>query len=148
MSQILKFIAKYDENLTIAQLKKSIEESELVKQNEELREIDSIKNKFENSYLKHIDNESIFGKQLEVLQLKDYSRNERTTDWKFIYYFTGNKISFNKRGIFYNEFDVDRCGDSFSKQDLEKMTVISEKEYNTYLEKYNKIKSELERILL
>lgn len=98
MSRILEYIAKYDESLTIAQLKKSIELEQLSALKRETEEVNNIIVNFTDVYLKEIDEDSIFGKTLNVYYLKDYVRSERCEDWSLTYYFDGTKISFSKKG--------------------------------------------------
>ena len=102
MSRILKYISKYDETLTIAQLKKAIELEQISAKQKETEKINTIKNDFSNTYLKELDEHSLFGKTLNIYCLKDYVRSERTTDWNLVYYFEGAKISFSKRIFHYH----------------------------------------------
>jgi hypothetical protein len=52
MSRILDYIAKYDENLTIAQLKQAIELERATEKEKEKEEIARVKKTFYNIYLK------------------------------------------------------------------------------------------------
>lgn len=54
MSRILDYIAKYDETLTIAQLKKAIELEQIEAKQKETEEINIVKEDFSNTYLKVI----------------------------------------------------------------------------------------------
>lgn len=143
----LKFLAKYDDNLTIAQLRQSLEKEEQILAEKELKEEQNIKAKFENKYFKYLDEHSLFGVELEIYKFENLVRKERNTDWEFIYYFNGSKISFSEREAYMRDFDPDRCVDSISAKDLEEMTEITEEQYNQYLEKYNKISNELKEIV-
>lgn len=147
MSRILDYIAKYDQTLTISQLKKFIELEEMQVKEKETKEIDTIKQNFSNTHLKFIDEQSLFGKTLNVYCLKDYVRSERTTDWNLVYYFEGTKISFSKRDIHKGDFTPNRCGNSFSEEDLRQMTTITEDEFEEYSEYYNEISSKLKDLI-
>ena len=143
MSRILDYISKYDENLTIAQLKNAIEKEEILAKQKETEEINSVIEDFSNTYLKIIDEDNIFGKTLNIYSLKNYIRSERTTDWDLIYYFEGSKIAFSKRGISKRDFNPERCVDSFDEKELRKMTIISKEEYNMYNWHYGEISKKL-----
>jgi hypothetical protein len=140
-------LSKYGDNLTIAQLKKAIEQDEILKKERETEEINTIKNEFENTYLKRLDKNSLFGKELEVFELRELIRHERTTEWNLVYYFEGRKTSFSNRHLFDVEFDTNRCENSFSTKDLRGMLKISKEEYQEYLDKYSRISTELKEII-
>lgn len=143
MSRILDYIAKYDETLTIAQLKNAIEKEEILAKQKETEEINSVIEDFSNTYLKIIDEDNIFGKTLHIYNLKNYVRSERTTDWDLIYYFEGSKIDFSKRDLGTRDFNPKRCGDSFGEKELRQMTIITKEEYDKYKWHYNEISKKL-----
>ena len=147
MSRILDYIAKYDENLTIAQLKNAIEKEEILAKQKETEEIDTIKNDFSNTYLKEREECTFFGKTLNIYYLKDYTRSERTTDWNLIYYFEGTKISFSSGRTNKRNFNPERCGESFGEKELRQMTVITKEEYDKYNWHYNYISSKLNDLI-
>lgn len=147
MSRILDYIAKYDETLTIAQLKNAIEKEEILAKQKETEEIDTIKNDFSNTYLKEREECTFFGKTLNIYYLKDYTSSERTTDWNLIYYFEGTKISFSSGRTNKRNFNPERCGESFSEKELRQMTVITKEEYDKYNWHYNYISSKLNDLI-
>ena len=147
MNRALKFLGKYDENLTIAQLKQAVIEEDKKAAEKEQKEIEEIKKEFENTYVKYIAEDGIFGKTLNVIHFKDYVRSERTTDWNIVYYFEGTEISFSKRNIRKGDFTPNRCGNSFSEEDLRQMTTITEDEFEEYSEYYNEISSKLKDLI-
>lgn len=67
-------LTKYDERLTIALLKEVIARDKEVAEVQEKKEIASIRSNFENTYLKHIDEGSLYGRTLEVIHLRDFVR--------------------------------------------------------------------------
>jgi hypothetical protein len=140
-------LSQYNEKLTIAELKKAIEQEEEVNKLKENKEINLIKEKYQNTYLKYIEEDGIFGKTLNVIQLKEFVRTERTTDWELIYYFEGREISFSENNLFYKVFDTNRCSNSFSAKELKKTEIITEEDYLNYENKYKKIKTELENLI-
>ena len=147
MSRILDYIAKYDENLTVAQLREAVELEQKSAKQKETEEINTIKNDFSNTYLKELDEHSLFGKTLNIYCLKDYVRSERTTDWNLVYYFEGTKISFSKRDIHKGDFNPNSCSNSFSEEDLRNMDVITLEEYNAYNNHYSYISSKLNDLI-
>lgn len=143
MSRILDFLGKYDEKLTISQLKECIENDRIKNEEDEIKQIEKVKIIFENYYCKEICNETMFGKTLNVYHLKGYTRSEKDTSWENIYYFNGNKISFSKYDINKIDFDPYRVGFGFYYDELMGMEVISREEYLNYEEEYNKISNKL-----
>ena len=147
MSRILDYIAKYDETLTIAQLKKAIELEQIEAKQKETEEINIVKEDFSNTYLKVIDENNIFGKTLNIYNLKNYVRSERDTDWNLNYYFEGTKISFSSGRTNKRNFNPERCGDSFGEKELRQMTVITKEEYDKYNWHYNEISKKLDDLI-
>lgn len=147
MSRILDFIAKYDENLTIAQLKKAIEADKRIADQKEIDDLNQIKEEFANTYLKVIDEERMFGKTLNVYHIKEIVRTERCSDWSLVYYAKGSKISFSEREAYSRVFKPNTTHDSFSKEELREMTKITKEEYNEYTNQYSAIKTMLTNIV-
>ena len=143
MSRVLDYIRKYDETLTIAQLKNAIKEEEILAKQKETEEINSVKEDFSNTYLKVIDEDNIFGKTLNIYNFKNYVRSERTTDWDLIYYFEGSRIDFSKGDLGMRDFNPELCGDSFGEKELRQMTTITKEEYDKYKWHYNEISKKL-----
>jgi hypothetical protein len=147
MSRILNFLAKYDDTLTIHQLKEAIKAGEISAEKIETEKINKIKQEFQNTYLKVIDEDCLFGMSLHVYEIKELIRTERDTEWDIIYYFSGNKITFNEKNIFYNVFNPERCGDSLNESELRNMVVITKEEYNKYKNKHISISQELYNLI-
>lgn len=146
MSRILKKLREYDNNLTVGELIQKLEQEEQISAEKELKEEENIKAKFENRYFKNLD-ESLLGTELIITEFLNLVIKERNTDWEFIYYFNGSKLSFSERDTYRRVFNPDRSGDSISAKDLEEMIEITEEQYNQYLEKYNRISNELKEIV-
>ena len=148
MSRILNYIAKYDENLTIAQLKEAIELEQKSEKEEEEKGVNTIVKDFSNTYLKKLDEHSLFGRTLRIYNLRNYIRSERTTDWNLTYYFEGTEIAFSERDIYKNDFNPDRCGNSFSEEELRSMAIITKEEYNAYNNHYEHIRTKLKDLIV
>lgn len=148
MSRILDYIAKYDENLTIAQLKKAIELEKISEKEVELEEINRVISSFTDVYVKEIDEESVFGRTLNVYHLKGLVRNIKTVDFTLVYYFDGNVISFSGKDINYRIFDGSRSYDNFSYKDLRQMQFITKEEYDKYGWEYKQIIKKLQHLIL
>jgi hypothetical protein len=140
-------LSNYDENQTIAQLKKAIEADEILAKQKENEETEKVKKQFSNVYLKQKVEHTLFGKILKVYHLKEYVRSERTTDWELIYYFEGSKMSFSLRDVYNANFNTDRADNSFSAKELEEMTVISKTEYVDYVQHYEQITDRLSNLV-
>ena len=143
MSRLLKMLEQFDDNVTVGQAVSKLKQEELLAKQKETEEINKVKEDFSNTYLKELDEHPLFGRTLNIYHLKDYVRSERTTDWSLIYYFEGSKTSFSERDIHRVDFNPDRCGNSFSVEELREMKVISREEYNAYNNHYSYIKTKL-----
>jgi hypothetical protein len=147
MSRVLDFIAKYDENLTIAELKKAIEADKRIAEEKEIDNLNQIKQEFANTYLKFLDEEYILGKTLKIYHIKEITSTERCEDWSLVYYAEGSKISFSEREAYSRVFKPNTTHDSFSEEDLRTMTKITEQEYDEYVHQYATIKTMLTEIV-
>lgn len=144
MNRKLDFLSKYDENLTIAQLKQAVVEEERKSAEKEQQEIQEVKDGFQKRYFKYLDEDSIFGgRELNIFKFKTLKSFEKSMDWEFIYYFNGNKISFSDRELYL----IDASHLPFTAEKLRKMTEITKEEYNQYLWNCNRITTELKNIM-
>ena len=144
MNRKLDFLAKYDENLTIAQLKQAVVEEERKSAEKEQQEIQEVKGDFQKRYFRYLDEDSIFGgRELNIFKFKTLKSFEKSMDWEFIYYFNGNKISFSDRELYL----IDASHLPFTAEKLRKMTEITKEEYNQYLWNCNRITTELKNIV-
>ena len=144
MSRKLDFLAKYDENLTIAQLKQAVIEEDKKSAEKEQQEIQEVKDDFQGSYFKYLDEQPLFGDvELVIFKFDTLKSFERSVDWDFIYYFNGNTISFSDREL----YSIDVFHLPFSAEELRKMTKITKEEYQEYLNKYNNLTKELKTII-
>lgn len=147
MSRILEAIAKYDENLTIAQLKKAIEANKRIADQKEIDDLNQIKEEFANTYLKIIDSESMFGKTLNIYHIEKIVRTERCSDWSLYYYVKGSKLSFSERDTYCRTLNPKKDRFGFSKEELREMTKITKQEYDEYMHQYSTIKTMLTEII-
>ncbi len=135
-------ILKENANLTVGELLTKLEEEQNAIQQKEDKEYEELKSKYNNVYLKGITNSIIFGKTLEVINITEIVSRERTTDWNYIYKFNGNKISFSKRDI--NKRTIN---DHLDIEKLNTYEIITEEEYNVYVDKYKQLSKELEVLI-
>jgi hypothetical protein len=147
MSRILEIIAKYDQNLTIAQLREAIENDRRIAEQKEVDDFNQIKEEFANTYLKFLDEDSMFGKTLNVYFIEKIVRTERCSDWSLIYHVKGYKLSFSERETYGRAFKPKTTFDSFSKDDLKEMTKITKEEYDEYMKQHSVITAMLTEIV-
>lgn len=145
--RIIEQLNKYDDNLTLSKVKTLILEEQQKEVQKEEKEFQEIKDKFNNTYLKVIDNDGLFGKTVKIYQIQEIIRRDRTTDWSFCYYFKGNKISFSKGNVAFIKIKGNTTHWSFSKHELEDAEIINESQYNLYLNQYQEIENNLKNIL-
>ena len=147
MSRKLDFLAKYDENLTIAQLKQAVIEEDKKSAEKEQEEIQEIKKEFENTYVKYIDEDGLFGEALNVIHFKDFDRKDLDESYTSIYTIEAEVLCFSKRDFYKKKIRKGWCDGSFSAEELRKMTKITKEEYQEYLNKYNNLTKELKTII-
>jgi hypothetical protein len=147
MSRILEVIAKYDENLTIAQLKKAIESDKRIADQKEIDDLNQLKQEFANTYLKIVDEEHIFGKTLNIYHIKEITSTERCTDWSLIYHVKGTKLSFSERDSYCRTLNPNKDRLGFYEEELKEMIKITKDEFKEYMNKHSVIKSMLTEIL-
>ena len=147
MNRKLDFLAKYDENLTIAQLKQAVIEEDKKSAEKEQQEIQEIKKEFENTYVKYIDEDGLFGETLNVIQFKDFDRKDLDESYTSVYTIEAEVLCFSKRDFYKKKIRKGWCDGSFSAEELRKMTKITKEEYQEYLNKYNNLTKELKTII-
>ena len=143
MSRILDYIAKYDETLTIVQLKKAIELEEISAKQKETEEIDTVKKDFKDVYLKRIYDCDLFGETLQLFHILEITSTHKTIDYITVYAYKGGRLSFERNGIAYQTVYGDDIYYSFSEKELRQMTIITKEEHDKYNWHYNEISKKL-----
>lgn len=147
MSRFLEKLKEYPSDLTLSELIVKLEEVNKEELDKEEKLFESIKLKYKNSYLKRFNDKSIFGKTLEVFNIIEITDKSRTTDWKFVYFVKGTRISFCKRDLYINDLKGNRVDETFTQKQLSEMTKISEIEYMEYLKEFNNITNRLKSLI-
>lgn len=147
MSRLIERLKEEDSSLTIGEFIKKIEVQEKERIVNENAEYQSVKEKYNNTYLKRIDDKSIFGRTLQVFYIIEIADKGKTTEYNNIYFIRGGKLTFNKRGI--NIFDMSgtSADEAFTEKQLSEMTKISEDDYMGYLNEYNSITNKLKSLI-
>jgi hypothetical protein len=147
MSRLIQHLEKYDKDLTVQELIEKLEsEQDQIKQEEQAR-FDSYRTKYKESYLKEIDEDSIFGKTLNVYYIMRLEGTGKNTDWETFYHISGNKLSFSPKDINFRGLNPQRVQDTFTEKQLDSMLVITKEEYKNYESKYYKITNELKNLI-
>lgn len=147
MSRLIQHLEKYDKDLTVQELIEKLEsEQDQIKQEEQAR-FDSYRTKYKESYLKEIDEDSLFGKTLNVYYIMRLEGTGKNTDWETFYHISGNKLSFSPKDINFRGFNPQRVQDTFTEKQLDSMLVITKEEYKNYELKYYQITKELKNII-
>jgi hypothetical protein len=148
MSRILEYyINKYDENLTVAQLKKAIEQDEISAKQIETEKINKVKEDFKDVYLKRIYDCNLFGKTLQVFHIEEVTDSTKCTDYSLSYFVSGTKIAFSPQDINLRKLKEKNTLDIISEKDLREMTSITEDGYYYYKTKYNEIRRQLDNLI-
>jgi hypothetical protein len=147
MSRLIQHLEKYDKDLTVQELIEKLKsEQDQIKQEEQTR-FDSYRTKYKESYLKEIDEDSIFGKTLNVYYIMRLEGTGKNTDWGTFYYISGNELSFSLKDINFRGLNPQRVQDTFTEKQLDSMQIITKEEYKEYESKYYQITKELKNII-
>lgn len=147
MSRLIQHLEKYDKTLTVQELIEKLQfKQDQIKQKEQ-DVIDSYRTKYKESYLKEIDEDSIFGKTLNVYYIMRLEGTGKNEDWETFYHISGNKLSFSPRDINFRGIDPQRVDNTFTGKELDSMQVITKEEYKQYELKYYQITKELKNII-
>ena len=147
MSRLIKHLEKYDKNLTVEDLIEKLQsEQDKVKKEEQAR-IDSYCTKYKECYLKEVDEDSIFGKTLNVYYIMRLEGAGKNEDFETFYYVSGNKLSFSPRDINFRGLNPQRVDNSFTEKELDSMQVITKEDYKQYELKYYQVTNELKNII-
>jgi hypothetical protein len=147
MRGILDYLEKYNDNITIAQLKEAIEVAKTEEREREREEIARVKKTFYNIYLKETEDCKLFGKTLNVYHIVEIVDSGRCEDWSLFYHVAGTKITFSKSDIRHRRFNSERVDDTFSEKDLISMTQITKEEFNSYENQYIEISTMLNSLI-
>jgi hypothetical protein len=113
----------------------------------EKEEEDKIVKEYSNSYFKCLEDEGMFGKNLEVLKIDSIKTSSFTDRWERTYQLKGTEIKFSKINVFLREFSTDDVYSLYTAKKLKNFTKITEEEYNFYFEKYNSLNEEILKLL-
>lgn len=146
MSRMLDYIAKYGENLTIAQLREAIKQDGISAKQKETEEIDKVKKDFKDVYLKRIYDCDLFGETLQVFHILEIPGYARDTNCSLYYFVTGSRLAFSPQDINFRKLQ-ENTTDTFSEEELREMTKITVYEYRKYKAKYNVLTNELKNLI-
>jgi hypothetical protein len=145
--RVLKFLQEQDAQLTVGELVQKIKADQAKAELKDQDKINSYRTKYKESYLKKIDEDSIFGKTINIYYIMRLEGTGKNTDWKTFYHVSGNKISFSSQNINFRGLDPQRVDDSFTAEKLDSMQVITKDEYLKYHEQYFQIQESLNKII-
>lgn len=141
--RLLENLKKYDDNLTVAELRETILKDAELKSAKDEELYNKVKIEFAGTYLKRIIDAPFFGETLEVYYIEKIIDKAITEDYKFIFEPKGTKISFSKSGINIRDLKNDR----FSYKTLKEMKKICYLEWNEHASHYNSISGKLKKIV-
>lgn len=147
MSRLIKHLEKYDKNLTVEDLIEKLQSEQDKVEKEEQARINNYRTKYRECYLKEIDEDSIFGKTLNVYYIMRLEGTDKNTDWETLYHISGNKLSFSPRDINFRGLNPQRVEDTFTEKELDSMKAITKEDYKQYELKYYQIANELKNII-
>ena len=144
MRDIIKYLEKYDSNLTVLEVIETIKNKEAVKIRESKDLEDDVISRFEGKYFKLVGVEGMWSNvETTVFSLTKFLNKERTVDWDYLFNFNLDRIVFSER----ETYKICNVIKGLSLEELEDMTLISEVEYLQYNWKHENIKKQLEELL-
>ena len=103
------------------------EVAEAKKEEDEANE--KVCSEFKDSYIKIIDEESIFGVETKYIHIKTIEPGSMTTEWKRCYNVSGTKIRFSDNDYGIRELESVRCSDSMMAEELNSAERITEEDF-------------------
>lgn len=146
-NRLIQLLEKHDQDTTLGELLQKLENEQEKLLQEKLDRINSYRTKYRDCYFTEVDEDSIFGKTLNVYYIMRLENTGLTEEYKTFYHVSGNKISFSPRDLNLRGIDPQRVDNTFTEEQLDSMKTITKEEYEGYVEKYYKITKELKEIL-
>lgn len=146
-NRLLQLLVKHDQDITLGELLQKLENEQGKLEQEKLDRINSYRTKYKDCYFKEIEEDSIFGKTLNVYYIMRLENTGLTEEYKTFYHVSGNKVSFSPGDLNFRGIDPQRVDSAFTEEQLDSMQNITKEEYEAYVEKYYKIIKELKEIL-
>jgi len=149
MNRLIEKLEKYPPDLTVKEVIDLIEKRDREGKIALDVLIQEVKNKYENSYLKIHKKGDLFGDEVKFFYISEIVSAEKSSNWENIFRIKGFRILFSK--CFLNTKEFDGGGDVYntmSHKELESMEIITKEEYVSHLKTFNRLKSELEKIVI
>jgi hypothetical protein len=101
---------------------------------------------FTDVYLLGIEDNNVFGKEVELIHIKTLKVESYTEGWERTYLLSGSRINFHKGGFYGRDFDTSVYS-MYTEKDLRNCIKITKEEFESYVEKFNKLTSIVDSIL-
>jgi|688.fasta_scaffold529657_2 hypothetical protein len=101
---------------------------------------------FTDVYLLGIEDNNVFGKEVELIHIKTLKVESYTTNWERTYILTGRRIVFHKGGFYSREFDTSVYS-MFTEKKLRGLTKITKEEYESHYKTYKTLCDIISEIL-
>ena len=101
---------------------------------------------FTDVYLKEVTSGRIYDKEIEFIHIKSLKVESYTEGWERTYLLSGSRINFHEGGFYGREFDSSVYS-MYTEKDLRNCIKITKEEFESYVEKFNKLTSIVDSIL-
>jgi hypothetical protein len=146
-NNLIEVLKTQDLKLSIGDFIKELEQKSVKELKEKEYEDSLVIGKYTNVYLELLDDDGIYGKEVEVIHCKEISFQSYDTDFRRCYGIQGNKIVFSKRSINSWEMTPTDANNMKTLEELKLYKIIEKTDYEDYLNKHNKIKDMLNLII-
>lgn len=146
MGRFLKQLEKYDESLTLKELKETIYLENNIEKEKNIKLVQSIKNEYKDVYLKRYT-DTVYGNTLEIIHIEEIIDFHYTENYDKIFNFKGSKLSFSQRDVYFREIEGDEIYHNLSEEELKTIDKLSIEEYNNYFVQYNHIYNMLKNLM-
>lgn len=146
-NRLLQFLEKQDQDLKIKELIQIIESEQEKLHEKESNQIEEYRNKYKGCYLKEIDNDSIFGKTLNVYYIMRLEGTGKTESYETFYHISGNRLRISPGDINFRGLNPTSASDSFTEKQLDSMEIITREEYEEYVREYYDISKKLKSLI-
>jgi len=99
-------------------------------QKKEEEECNKVCNEFEDSYIKIVDEDGLFGMpETKYIHINKLIKGSMTTEWERTFNISGIQIRFSEHDYGLRELDIESCRDSMTAKDMQAAERISESDF-------------------
>jgi hypothetical protein len=132
MLRLLNSFTGLSDSYSIAELKQYLANEIKDEENARKEKDEEIIEKYNGVYLKKIDENSIFGQELELIYISKITSDSYTDRGNRTFELGGTRLSFSPMNVYKSEFKEGDVYSLFTEQELEEYEIITSEEYVEY----------------